>query len=235
MRRSTIFITAICCMQVASTAHSQDFFKDLGRELTRQATQGNRGQTGRNQDTPRSRSMPSESGQKSGGGGGFGGMDGYLLPGQGNPGSFPGGGQPIQGQPYQGQPYQGQPYQGQPYQGQPYQGQPYQGQPYQGQPVITQTADIPSAPVSSSAYVVIRCPQSSTGSIRYTLMSNRGNYAFTMLPGQEQRFRASTKWAISYSDGSAQKKYRLESGKTYTLKTIEGNKWQLYSVAHPGG
>ena len=95
-------------------------------------------------------------------------------------------------------------------------------------------SDLPTAPVNSSEYVVIRGPQSSSGSCRYTLSSSRGNFGFTMSGGKEQRFRQTTRWVISYHDGVQQRRYRLDGGTTYTLKQVEGNRWQLYSVAHPG-
>jgi hypothetical protein len=55
-----------------------------------------------------------------------------------------------------------------------------------------------------------------------------------MSAGQEQRFRVSRDWVISYNDGSKSQKYRLVGGKTYTLKKVDGNRWQLYSIRAAG-
>ncbi len=248
MRRTfTLTLSLGCCLLLGSVANGQDFFEQLGRqlgnELQNQAHRAIRGQRGGGQPSVRpapvqgggqiqgygGTSLPSEGANKSGPGQGQGSVDvgnDFLLPGNS-------GGQPFRGQPNQGLPYQGQPYQVQPYQGQIYQAQPYRGQTYHGT-VTSASSDIPTAPVESDAYIVIRCPKSSAGSIRYTLSSSRGDYAFTMSGGKEQRFRKSTNWTISYNDGTQQRRYRLEGGRTYTLKTIEGNRWQLYSVAAPG-
>lgn len=242
------FFIALSASLLTATTEGQDFFKQLGQELQRQGRQTlqNRGVPpqyvgspqrggGGQQGTYNSRSLPSEGGNNSGGNrDNFRGGNDFMLPGGG------GGGFQRQdpGLHYRTQPYQnGRPLQGnQPYiSGQPYQGsQPYQVvQPGYTTPGVVSGADIPTAPVDSSQYVVIRCPQSANGSCRYTLESNRGNYAFTMSPGKEQRFRASTQWIISYHDGTQQRRYRLNGGKSYTLKK-DGTRWQLYSVAHPG-
>ncbi len=236
MKQNIFWACTVCCLMGTSSAHAQNLLKQLGRQFEQQGRQILRqqgvpirgGQQGGRpitpgQQTPRSNSIPSEGGNRSGGNGNpfRGGGDGFLLPGNGGgaQGPYPG------SQPYPGtQPYPGN--------------QPYPGTVYPGQSdsrIITSSgSDMPTTPVDTDQYVVIRCPKSATGSIRYTLSSDRGNYGFTMTPGKEQRFRVSTRWIISYNDGTQQRRYRLEGGMAYTLKTTADNRWQLYSVRAAG-
>ena len=176
-------------------------------------------------------SVPSEGGKKSGGGG--------YLPGGGGDFRFPSGGTPRY-RPSPGwtpRPVQ-RPIQPNPWQPQPQPRPIDYGQPIQNPGVISgstySSASMPSAPVSTSQYVTIRCPSTARGSIYYRLESGGRTYGFTMRAGQEQRFRVSNSWTIDYNDGSRQQRYRLRGGKTYTLKNADGNRWQLYSVRSPG-
>lgn len=51
-----------------------------------------------------------------------------------------------------------------------------------------------------------------------------------MSAGQEQRFRIGSGWLIRYNDGSQQRLYKLEGGKSYKLVRKEDNRWQLYAA-----
>ena len=169
--------------------------------------------------------LPSESGQNSGGGGRqFIGDNGFML-------TDPNYGQPSMGRPSYGQPSYGQPSFGQPSYGQPAHGHgSYDdyGNPIMGnanRPVISGSA--PSSPVSSDQYILIRCPKTASGSVRYTLSSNQGSFVFTMSGGQEQWFQVGSGWIIAYNEGSQERRYRLEGGRSYTIKRNSESHWQL--------
>ncbi len=263
MSRYSVLSIALCLTLMEGAAQGQNFLKQLergARQAINQQRQGSGGSTGQ-QKSYGSSSLPTEGGQRTGGGS-FRPGNGFMLPGgqqrnQSNSlpseggrrtigGEFqPGNGFLLPGNGVQPNPgrviYPGnQPYPGS---GQPiYGNQPGTGQVIYGQPIDRTTqygsstnsgSAVPTAPVSTSQYVTIRCPQSANGSIYYPLESDRGNFGFTMRGGQEQRFRVSSNWKISYNDGSSQKRYRLTGGKTYTLKN-EGSRWQLYSVRAAG-
>jgi hypothetical protein len=216
------------CLASSSTAIAQGGFWDQlgnrlgqqGREVLQQELRGMpsipdlyyRGpQSGQPQEgypQYQQRSLPSEPGQRSGGNQPFlPGDGGFGLPGNGQP--RPGNGQPGF-QPNPGyQPYR-----------------PYQPQP--GGTYVQPSPVMPSSPVSSSQYILIRCPQSTQGTVSYTLSSNGSNYGFSMSGGQEQHFRAGSVWSISYFNGSKQKRHQLESGRVYMIKRDANNLWQLY-------
>ena len=174
-----VFLLALAiCLASSSTVVAQGGFLDQLRDRVEQqgrdalqrqfgGSQGGGQQQGGNPGQPRRFSLPSEGGKSSGGGGqpflpGDGGFD---LP------SF--GGQPIQPNPG-GQPSR------------PFQPEMRYSQP--GNQVISNRPAMPSSPVSSSQYVLIRCPQSTPGSVSYTLSTNGLSYGFTMSAGQEQYF-----------------------------------------------
>lgn len=242
----------------------RDLFRNLGRELGNQGREVLRRelggimpqqgqppqQGGGGGGMPVQRSaVPSEGGGRSGGDRrDFMGDGGFLLPG---------GGMVEQSQPIFQQPgFSGQPiFQGQP---QPVNGQFVQpggstflpgsnqvfpstpGQPQfveQSQPIarsVSPSDQFPGNPVMSNQYVVIRCPDSVSGSIAYTLSSNGRSMRYTMSAGQEQRFRVGTSWVIEYRDGSTLRKYALTGGKTYTMRQENDGRWQLYSIKSQG-
>ena len=189
--------------------------------------------------------MPGESGRQNEGGGQFGpgGFDDMIFPGMGG-----GGGSPVQpgfgSQPFPGDQSNFRP-QPQPGLSRPYLPNPssqpqqyFESRPFYpstSQPVVQPTlsnsssSDMPRSPVMSNQFVKIRCPQSALGSISYLLASDRGSFRFTMTGGQEQRFRVSTPWTIQYSNGTTQKRYRLEGGKSYTIRRNSDQIWQLYA------
>jgi hypothetical protein len=92
---------------------------------------------------------------------------------------------------------------------------------------------VPSPPVRQPQYsnlpITIRCPDTEEGSLSYTILSERGNYPFTIRPGQKQQFKESRRWLIRYDSGGAGvKTYGLSGGREYKLvRTSEGH-WQLY-------
>ena len=98
------------------------------------------------------------------------------------------------------------------------------------------SSDIPSAPVNmaSNPHIVIRCPGSTAETLSYSLRSSKGSYQFSITGGQEQRFRQSTQWNISFHDGMTSRQFRLEGGKTYTIKKNHDNHWSLTGIQHPG-
>ena len=238
MKHNVFWACTACFLINTSHAEAQNLLKQLGRQLEQQGRQVLRqqgvpirgGQQGGRPITPnpgqngvRSHSMPSEGGNRSGGNRDrFGGGGDFLLPGNGGGGGRRNNQFPINQYPANQHP----------------QTQPYPGTIYPNQSssrIITSSgSDMPTTPVDTDQYVVIRCPKSATGSISYTLSSDRGNFGFTMNAGKEQRFRVSTRWIISYNDGTQQRRYKLEGGKTYTLKTTPENRWQLYSVTAAG-
>ena len=111
--------------------------------------------------------------------------------------------------------------------GQIYPSQP-QGTVYYEPTTSYSSGDLPSAPVMSSEYIVIRCPASSgSGSISYLLSSQGRNYRFTLFSGQEQRFKVGTGWTIGFNDGVEEKRYRLEGGMAYTLKNDANTRWKI--------
>ena len=243
---STLSIFALS----ASNASAQSLLQQLGREFRDQGRQAierefrPQPQNPQHPDgNPQSRTaIPSESGRDSGGGGRFTnpGND-FALPGRGQP-IRPGYTAPDQfAQPWRpvnpNQPvYQGgrEIYQN----GQRvyHDNQSQSGGTSYTQPAGTSFAstELPSSPVATNQYVVIRCPKSTAGSIYYSLDSNRGRFGFTLSPGQEQRFRVGTKWAITYNDGAEQKRYKLDAGKIYTMKIKSDNRWQIYANAPVG-
>ncbi len=191
----------------------------------------------------KSQSMPSEGGNKNLPGGGFNNGGGFVITPTPSTG-------PIYTQPVNPQPNYGQPNYGQPYYGQPTYTQPGSNRPTYdryGQPIYTNSQPayvnsssmsqansgengIPAPPidVASSPYITIRCPDSTTGSCSYTLISSLGRYAFNISGGQEQRFRKTADWVIRYDEGGVTKSYRLQSGRTYRLRKDDSNQWRLF-------
>lgn len=114
--------------------------------------------------------------------------------------------------------------------------QPINTQPIRTNPIGQSSSDIPSAPVdmSRNPHIVIRCPGSTAETLPYSLESDKGKYQFRISGGQEQRFRQSTTWAISFHNGMTIRKYRLEGGKTYTVRKGDDNQWKLTGMSHPG-
>lgn len=223
-----IALAMTIALTVSSNLYAQqNFFEQIRDEVRQQSQQLIQEEFGRRpppqQGVPqRSNSLPSESGQRSGGGGRFynPGDGGFIIPGNG-------GGQNFQPNPGFQRPGQGG-FPGQTiYPGQTYDpnGQViYPGSNFAG------SAASPGSPVMSQQYILIRCPQGSTGSIRYTLSSGGRNFVYSIYAGQEQRFPAGSGWTISYQEGPAIKKYRLEGGKVYSMKQKEGSKWQLFAI-----
>lgn len=260
--RTTFILTAMIAIGVMSYSEAsaqRDLFRNLGRELGNQGREmlqrelGNiipqQGGGGGIQ-TQRS-GIPSEGGGTSGGNRrDFIGESEFMLPGGGGFANQP---QPIIQQP-QIQPQPGfgnQPF----YPSQPQPTNPQYSQPSmratfpddqsqsrfvdQGQVQTvfrtnTSASPFPGNPVMSNQYVVIRCPDSVSGSITYSLVSNGRKMSYTMSAGQEQRFRVGTSWVIEYNDGSKLRKYALNGGKTYTMRRENDGRWQLYSIKSQG-
>ncbi len=238
-------LTLVACVLSGSNAFGQGFLEQLGREIIQRELppqRGNPPQRGGDGGEHRRQSMPSESGRDSGGGRftnpGFGDFDlpgrgqpvqpGYVDPGQlvqpGQQQVFPGGQQIYPG----GQMVQpGRPYD-------PSLNQTIYVEGRQPHRTTYAIGDLPSSPVMTQQYIVIRCPESTVGSIYYSLDSDRGQFGFTLSPGQEQRFRAGTDWTIGYNDGSQEKRYKLNGGKTYTMKRVSDNRWQIYATQAVG-
>ena len=253
-----LLIAFVLPLILHTEASAQDLLRRFSQELRDQGRQLIQREMGKPQQTapefgqppqegPRPMgAIPSEGGKNSGGNPqDFRNGDDFRMPGQ--------------GQPYQPQP---QPQDMQPFLPNP--GTPYQGgsQPFPSdllyrdgypnnanndfrlqpgnqtypQPITrTETSSqMPSSPVMSNRYAVIRCPENVMGTIRYTLKSSTGSYSYTLGGGQEQRFRVDTPWSISYNDGSQERRYAIRGGKTYTMKMTKENRWQLYSVKSPG-
>ncbi len=94
----------------------------------------------------------------------------------------------------------------------------------------SQESRIPGPPINSenNPYISLRCSKSSIGSVRYTLVSSLGQYAFTISGGQEQRFRATTDWIIRYNEAGVSRSYRVRAGLNYRFKQDEQDTWRLY-------
>ncbi|MFK7818309.1 MAG: hypothetical protein AB8G99_06305 [Planctomycetaceae bacterium] len=241
--RSTLAVITLVLLTHSSASAQGNFLRGLenqGRQYVQDRLRASTPQyykptpqSGQGTDRPRSMSpssVPSEGGRGSGGRDRIfnPGGDGFLLPGNGG-----GNTQPVNPRFRNPQMPGGQYY----YPGdqQIYPGtQPFPSRSFPGGSTTYPSSMAPPSPVRTSQYVVIRVPQSVSGSLYYTLSSGTRNYGFTISGGQEQRFQVSNEWSISYNDGTQQRRYRLLGGKTYTLKKIEGNRWQLYSVRAAG-
>jgi hypothetical protein len=214
-----VFLLALAiCLASSSTVVAQgNLFDQLRNRVEQQGrdalqrqfggSQGGGQQQGGNPEQPRRFSLPSEGGKSSGGGGQS------FLPGDGGF-DLPG---------FAGQPRQPNPG-GQP--SRPYQPDGSFSQP--GNQFTSNRPAMPSSPVTSSQYVLIRCPQSTPGSVSYTLSTNGLSYGFTMSSGQEQHFRAESVWFISYFDGTRQRRHQLQGGRAYQIKRDANNRWQLF-------
>ena len=264
MKRYFFLALVFCFSVNSSVQAQRDSFRGLRNELRNQGRQVLQQQLNRFQDRPFQggsiQSIPSESGRGSGGSEFAGGDHGFILPGNGG-GQFvqpgrqivrPGGqfvqpgnqfvqpgnhfvqpgGQIVQpgrqivqpgGQYVQPGGQYVQPYPG----GNIQQSQLVQGTPYSSQ-------DLPGGPVTSSNYIMLRVPATASGSITYTLSSDRGNFGFTMSAGQEQRFKVGSDWIISYHNGTEQKRYKLEGGRTYNLVRNADSQWLIWAAKLAG-
>ncbi|MEM9410518.1 MAG: hypothetical protein AAGA30_05360 [Planctomycetota bacterium] len=225
-----IIALAACSNLFAQSQFFQQLKDDIrqqGRQFIQQEFGGRSQQQNDGQPQAFGSSLPSESGQRSGGARQIynPGDGGFLLPGNGSgityqpdPRSQPG--QTI----YPGQSYNSN-------------GQIiYPNNPHNGnivyQPsnsLAAGSSTLPSKPVTSQQFILIRCPAGSNGSIRYTLTSGGRNYGYSIYAGQEQRFPVGNGWVISYQEGSEQKRYKLEGGRVYSMKQNENSQWKLYA------
>jgi hypothetical protein len=252
---ATASAIVICCQSTASAQGGgilREFAREFGGQLLEQ-------QMGRQQRRPgpsfnqppqdgqfSSRSaMPGESGRSSGGDQrGFNPELGFVLPGNGLQPARPQPGFIVQPQPrpiVRPQPTFTNPnnFDGRTIyiEGQPQPSRPFFTQPSQSflsqstnSRSVTSSNDMPSAPVMSNQFVLIRCPAETMESIRYTLSSDQGNFSFTLSGGQEQRFRVNRPWSISYASGSQQMRHALQGGTTYSIRRTPEGKWQLFST-----
>ena len=76
--------------------------------------------------------------------------------------------------------------------------------------------------------IVLLLSKDVTDSCEYELLSDRGNYARTISPGNEHTIRADRPWRIRFDTGGwGVQTYRLRSGETYRFQKNQSDVWEL--------